>query len=495
MERKTLIILTKSSKYHGNCVTGIDTETGKWVRLMTHDEQSQGAVPDILLSYADGKPLEVMDTVSAPIEEWCGDRIHPENYYLDEDYYFQKLGNASFSEVLELHPGEDRKYIYNNTLSFVDLDHIDYIDYSLCLVKVTNLALYEQSYSFGKKKWKASFTYNGNDYKGVAMTDPKFYHSVSGTMYKEAYVVISIGTPWEGKYYKYLSAIFVKKNTMVLPEQNKTEEEHVDLMEINVEAHSGNGMAIFSNFDAFKQELIKQLSVFKTETYTVESMRDAVSDRDMLKKLKNKLTEKRKEIDRISNQPFEIVKEQLDELINLVKEPYKIIDDYIKEQEKRVKRDEIYAYARDKASALGDLSDELIESRSFFNPRWLNASYSKGKWQKDINEIVLNAKRDITKIAEFPEEIIPVARTQYFDTLSIISVESFIKNLTTAKERNKDKPSVLSPVSTVPQNSSKPQNDEKNSAVFKVVGTKEQINNRYRLLRQVGLAVEILSKE
>ena len=55
MERKTLIILTKSSKYHGNCVTGIDTENGKWIRLMTHDEQSQGAVPDILLNLSSFK--------------------------------------------------------------------------------------------------------------------------------------------------------------------------------------------------------------------------------------------------------------------------------------------------------------------------------------------------------------------------------------------------------------------------------------------------------
>ncbi len=489
MERRTLIIMTKSSKYHGNCVTGIDTENGKWIRLMTHDEQSQGAVPNILLKYADGTPLEVLDKVTAPIEEYCGDNLHPENYYLDEKCYFEKQGTASFSEVLYLHPDEKHNYAYNNSLPFVDLDHIKFVNYSLCLIKVSDLTIYEQDYSLGKKKWKASFTYNGHDYKGIAMTDPKFYQSVSGTQYKVAYVVISIGTPWDGKYYKYLSAIFVQKNSMILPDQNDNEAEQFDFMEINVEAHSSNGIAVFNNFEAFKIELVKQLSVFKTGSYTVESMRDAVSDRDQLKKLKNKLTEKRKEIEKLSNQPFEIVKDQLDELIELVKEPYKIIDDYIKEQEKRVKKDEIYVYARYKAGVLEELAENLIESRSFFNPRWLNASYSKRKWQKDIDAIIANAQVDLQKIDELPEETIPIARTQYFETLSYPSVEMFIKNLNVAKEKKAEKKQP--PVTPeLPKTSS----EEKNSAVFRVEGTKEQINNGYRLLKQAGLIVEIISK-
>lgn len=166
MESKTLIILTKSSKYHGNCVTGIDIENGKWIRLMTHDEQSHGTVSDVLLNYADGTPLEVLDTIVAPIEEWCGDDLHPENYYIEESFYFDKIRKASFGEVLKLHPDEKRDFIYNNSLPFVDLDYINYVHYSLCLVKVSDLTLYEQTNSLGKKKWKASFNYNNNSYKG-----------------------------------------------------------------------------------------------------------------------------------------------------------------------------------------------------------------------------------------------------------------------------------------------------------------------------------------
>ena len=495
MEQKKIIIMTKSSKYHGNCVTGIDTETGKWIRLMTHDEESQGAVSDVLLKYTDGTALEVLDIVNAPIEEYCGDNLHPENYYLDESKKIAKIGEAAFSDVLALHPDENRKYIYNNSLPFIDLDHIKYIDYSLCLVKVNDLTIYKTDNSLGKKKWKASFTYNDTEYKGIAMTDPKFYHSISGTLYKDAYVVISIGTPWDGRYFKYLSAIFVQKNAMILPDQSEPEPTTVDLMTINVDAKTSNGLAVFRDFDSFKKELTKQLSVFKTESYTSESMRDALADRDQLKKLKNALTEKRKEIDKISNQPYELVKEQLDELINLVKEPYKLVDEYIKEQEKRVKKDEIYVYARNKAEVLNDLAEDLISSKSFFNPRWLNATYTRRKWRNDIDEMVKSAKVDLEKIDNLPNEMITVAKTRYFETLSYNSVELFIKNLTAAKEKNEVKK--LDQLATLPiekANQSKPTLYEKNSAVFKVEGTKEQINNGYRLLRQAGLTVEILSK-
>lgn len=44
------------------------------------------------------------------------------------------------------------------------------------------------------------------------------------------------------------------------------------------------------------------------------------------------------------------------------------------------------------------------------------------------------------------------------------------------------------------KDSSKDFSDEKHSAVFRVEGTKEQINNGYRMLRQAGLTVETLSK-
>ena len=42
--KKEVAILTKSSKYKGYCVAGIDVNTGEWVRFVSDNEQTHGAL-------------------------------------------------------------------------------------------------------------------------------------------------------------------------------------------------------------------------------------------------------------------------------------------------------------------------------------------------------------------------------------------------------------------------------------------------------------------
>ena len=42
--QKDIIILTESDKNHAFCVAGIDIHTGRWVRLVTEDEDTDGAL-------------------------------------------------------------------------------------------------------------------------------------------------------------------------------------------------------------------------------------------------------------------------------------------------------------------------------------------------------------------------------------------------------------------------------------------------------------------
>lgn len=44
MGKIKMVVLTKSSKYGKNCVAGINLVNGNWVRLVTNDESSHGAV-------------------------------------------------------------------------------------------------------------------------------------------------------------------------------------------------------------------------------------------------------------------------------------------------------------------------------------------------------------------------------------------------------------------------------------------------------------------
>ena len=82
-----MVVLTKSSKYGSNCVAGIDVNSGNWVRLVTEDEISHGAVTDEDLICENGEMVKVLDVIDVPIIRRCHDCIQPENVLLDLDTY------------------------------------------------------------------------------------------------------------------------------------------------------------------------------------------------------------------------------------------------------------------------------------------------------------------------------------------------------------------------------------------------------------------------
>ena len=111
--------------------------------------------------------------------------------------------------------------------------------------------------------------------------------------------------------------------------------------ELVVLAEQEPGVVVFHNYDALKAELEKGLAYYEGFTYTVENFNTAVAHRDELKKVKKLLEDKKKEIEAAYTAPFVDVEAKLVELIEMVKVPFKIADDFIKTAEKEVKRHEI----------------------------------------------------------------------------------------------------------------------------------------------------------
>ncbi len=204
-----LIIMTESSKFFGKCVAGIDVESGKWVRLVSDDEETHGAIANRDLYYQDGGKCEVLDIVDVPVIEECGDDIQPENVLMDTSKYIRYVGMASLEYVLEIHPAEVRSDILGNKYSYISEQRVDTVGYSLALVEVQNLEIVQVENPTGRPKTKVNFTYQGYSYTQMSVTDPRFYSVASGTRYDSAILVVSIGTPYNEKYYKFVSGIYV----------------------------------------------------------------------------------------------------------------------------------------------------------------------------------------------------------------------------------------------------------------------------------------------
>lgn len=204
-----MVVLTKSSKYGKNCVAGINLASGGWVRLVTNDESSHGAVSDEDLICEDGKSVQVLDVIDAPILEACNTEIQPENVLLDLDTYIDIVGKMTIEEVLSIHPLEARDNILGNIYSYITEARVGSVGYSLTIVEVDDLEIVQEENLDGKIKTKVNFKYNDTQYEDISVTDKDFYSVENGTQYDNAILVVSIGTPYNGKYYKFVSAIYV----------------------------------------------------------------------------------------------------------------------------------------------------------------------------------------------------------------------------------------------------------------------------------------------
>lgn len=209
MEKIRMVVLTKSSKYGKNCVAGINLASGGWVRLVTNDESSHGAVSDEDLICEDGKSVQVLDVIDAPILEACNTEIQPENVLLDLDTYIDIVGKMTIEEVLSIHPLEVRDNILGNIYSYITEARVGSVGYSLTIVEVDDLEIVQEENLDGKIKTKVNFKYNDTQYEDISVTDKDFYSVENGTQYDNAILVVSIGTPYNGKYYKFVSAIYV----------------------------------------------------------------------------------------------------------------------------------------------------------------------------------------------------------------------------------------------------------------------------------------------
>lgn len=204
-----MVVLTKSSKYGNNCVAGIELNSGEWIRLVTEDEESHGAVSDYDLTCEDGSVVDVFDVIVAPIIERCGNSIQPENVLLDISKYITIVDRLTMDEVLEIHPLEIKRYILGNEYAYITEARVGSVGYSLTMVKVFDLVISQETNPSGKPKTKARFDYGGIEYENMSVTDYRFYGVPNRTRYEEAIIIVSIGTPYNDKYYKFISAIFV----------------------------------------------------------------------------------------------------------------------------------------------------------------------------------------------------------------------------------------------------------------------------------------------
>lgn len=211
MEKK-IIVLTKSKKHSGYCVAGIDYETGEWIRLVSSDSETEGAVPLEHLQYANGETLEVYDIIICRLLRNCGTIVQPENCLYDESEKWKKVGKSNLDEVIKIHGYDSMDYVFENNDTKLPSNWIFSGNPSLCLLKVTDASVWVKT--FENKKITLNFTYDDIQYRYMSISQidllNHYTNEIDG-LYPlgTVTVVFSLTDKYyrNGKYYKVVAQI------------------------------------------------------------------------------------------------------------------------------------------------------------------------------------------------------------------------------------------------------------------------------------------------
>ncbi|MBQ2957358.1 MAG: hypothetical protein IJE08_12955 [Clostridia bacterium] len=205
-----MILMTKSSKYGGYCVAGFDCADGRWIRLVSEDKETHGALNDEMLYDRKAKRCAgLLDRVLVEVREDVPGPVQRENVLIAGEGKIRILGKIRLEEAIKLHPCEERADLFGSHHHIVQTD-VTKLQHSLEMVRVQDFHLYTTIGASGKPKYKADFTCRGVEYTGFAMTDPEYYPKNEMRL-DEAVLVLSISDDeWShaNGHYIYIARIF-----------------------------------------------------------------------------------------------------------------------------------------------------------------------------------------------------------------------------------------------------------------------------------------------
>ena len=173
--KKRLVIMTKSAKHGGYCVVGYDLEHQEWIRLVSSDKNSDGALFDRHLIYDNRDTVKCFDEVEVDLLQHQPKPPQVENYLINESVRFKKIKHWDYLHRSIL--SKDVNLIFNNTNGTLYLSSLEYqkITRSIICVLVKNAKIYISTNSLGQNKAKIDFQYNGKQYNYFSVTDCNFF--------------------------------------------------------------------------------------------------------------------------------------------------------------------------------------------------------------------------------------------------------------------------------------------------------------------------------
>jgi hypothetical protein len=218
---KRIVCLANSRKLNGRCVAGIEVTNGRrvgWIRPVSAREHEE--VSEYERQYEDGSDPRLLDVMDVPLIEPRPKTYQQENWLLDPDQYWGKVGRVTWDDLQPLaEPAEplwvDGHSTYNGLNDRIPLDLAGGMRSSLRLLHTDRLTLsvFKPGEAFGnpKRRVQARFRHAGAQYQ-LWVTDPAYeraYLARPDGDYQigESFFTVSLGEPHRGACYKLVAAV------------------------------------------------------------------------------------------------------------------------------------------------------------------------------------------------------------------------------------------------------------------------------------------------
>lgn len=248
------------------------------------------------------------------------------------------------------------------------------------------------------------------------------------------------------------------------------------------------------DFDRIKANLESALSVYQNTVYTDETIKSAKDDKATLAKAKKLVEDRRKAYKEQCLAPYTAIEPRIKELVTMIEDQRLLIDGVVKDytdRQKQEKEKEVRAYYDRKAAPLGDLSSKLFEK--LLDPKWLNASTKRAKYEEEVQLAINNAARDILSIRAMDSPFVDTLLETYVRTLSMEEVQRQSEELQKAHEKAgfSEQPVAAShttePVAAV----NAPAANKEKGTLLRVYATQNQLSQIMDFMKAIGVQFDV----
>lgn len=193
----------------------------------------------------------------------------------------------------------------------------------------------------------------------------------------------------------------------------------------------------FVNYKKILNEAKEVAKFLSTVEVTSETVKEAKKIRASANKAVNRLQDERKRIKKELLEPYEVFNKQVQEIVNVVDEANKLVDEQIKELEQK-ERDRKY----DEIVNIWNLQTnqfkykDLIDISMFIKNEYGNKTYSLNKIEEEMVTFLENSEREIDYVKSHGEEYLE----EYLKVLDVIqainNVDERKRNIELLKTNN-----------------------------------------------------------